>query len=250
MRLDRLPLLTISILIICAGCSEEGVSYSLLEGEREIEFPEGYVGCEWEPHVLKMQPPLSGKIVFKAIDCNKDKKFRPKYGYKTVFSIDRNNTLKLGKAPLDPNDKITKRKPYAYLSVIAHGGDPEKVMRRFFKESNNKHCRLDVTPSGRWQIGLSKAHYEELGYSFPYYNQPCPKNIGYSEIEMACLSDEFFPFAEPYFLNVCSAKNEGNSTYNAFRVSGPVVFAYRQDELESHPENVRTLDPYSVKYIP
>ena len=242
--------LIISVLLISAGCSEDRVSYALLEGEREIEFPDGYIGCEWETHVLKMKPPLSGELAFRAINCYKDKRYRPKYGYKRLFSVDWNNTLKIGKFPYDPDYLTTKQEPYAYLSVIAHNGAPETVMRRYLKKSDHKHCELDVTPTGRWQIGLSKKYYEELGYSFPFYNQPCPLNIGYSEGEMACLSDDFFPHAQQPLSNICSVITEDSSTYTAFRVSGPVVFAYRQGELESHPENIRPLDPYSIRYIP
>ena len=235
------------------ACGVPSTEYALMGEVKETAFPNGHVGCEWVDHNLKAHPPLTGQLSFSSPNCHVDKDSKPQFGHTTEFELDTNNFLRARRIPHDPKvNKINSfSKPLLGIYRL-EGKEPVEFLQKFFDGKSSKDCELAQNPSGRWQIGIPKTVLETKGWSFPYFNQTCPIALGpYIIKEESCLSDYHFPISYygKFGGQECAKPVDENTRFNAFRISGDYVFAYRQGELESHPENIRFAAPYSMKYI-
>lgn len=248
--MKKVVLLALSL----TACGVPSVDYPLMNEIKETAFPKGYIGCEWVNYRLKTHPPLTGHLSFNSPNCYVDKNTRPQFGHTSEFKLDANNFLRVRKIPHDPKfDNVNSFSEPLLAIYRLEGKDPEEFLRKFFKVDVSRDCELAQNSSGRWQIGISKIALETKGWSFPYFNQTCPIDPGpYMFKEESCLSDHHFPISNygKFGGQKCAKAVDEGTKFNAFRISGDFVFAYRQDELESHPENIRFADPYSMRYTP
>ena len=253
MKLCALPiaLLCLICLTACADNSNKTV-YTFTDSREAAKIRTGFIGCVWRPHKLKTHTPLKGKLRLNILDCSLGEEYRSVYGDRKEYYLNSENKLFPEKTQADI-DRAEHESNSFYLKLHEFNGSVDLFMQKFVNKAYNSNCTIRENSNGVWQVGFEKSYLESQGYSFPYYNEVCPRDLptDYNHQNIYCLTEHDFPFANyshhTGYPESCSIRKYSNSG-NVFRVSGSIILEYHPALTDNERNNQSRLDLNSIEF--